>query len=88
MDLNKEQEMLYYNLLVKYSFSEGQKRIIYKGIIDDVDVTIYAKPKYDWGQMDEIRKGLKDKLNINLYSNPKYDWSEMKEIRLELQGNK
>lgn len=42
-------------------FNVAQLEEIQKGLMDGLDVSQYADPKYDFWQMREIRRGLKDK---------------------------
>ena len=39
-------------------FDKKQLKQIELGVIAGVDVSIYAKPEFDWEQMKEIRLGL------------------------------
>ena len=36
-------------------FDENQKKEILKGLEDNLDVSIYAKPEFDWTKMRKIR---------------------------------
>ena len=54
------------------------------GLIDGLDVLIYAKPEYSYGQMMEIRSGLKDNLDVSIYANPEIPAKQMMEIRRKL----
>ena len=65
-------------------FNRYQQEEILKGLEKDLNVSIYAKPEFDWKQMDEIRRGLKDNLDVSIYAKPKIDFKEMKQIRLKL----
>jgi len=58
------------------------------GWVFGLDVSIYAKPEFDWWQMDEIRKGLGDRVDVSSYAKPEFTWKQMKEIRLRLMGEK
>jgi len=44
------------------------------GLIEGLDVSIYADPKYDAGQMSEIKYGLLQNLDVSIYADPKYNW--------------
>ena len=61
------------------------------GLEDNLDVSIYAKSKFNWEQMREIRLGLFFDLNVLIYAKTKYSWEQMKEIRdvleREARGN-
>ena len=42
--MNKEQELIYNEILSKHNFNEKQKEQIMLGLQNNVDVTIYSKP--------------------------------------------
>lgn len=46
------------------NFTDDQKRKIAQGEQFGLDVSVYAKPEYDWFQMEEIRKGLEQRYLI------------------------
>ena len=46
------------------NFTDDQKREIAQGEQFGLDVSVYAKPEYDWFQMEEIRKGLEQRYLI------------------------
>lgn len=78
-------EELFNAIIEKYNLNKNEKKEIYYGLIEGLDVSIYANSnKYNWKQMKSLRLGLENGLNINLYSNPEYNWSQMKEIMLGL----
>ena len=54
------------------------------GLEDNLDVSIYAKTKFNFHQMRKIRKGLRDNLDVSKYTNPKFNADKMEEIRLKL----
>ena len=54
------------------------------GLEDNLDVSIYAKKKFNFHQMRKIRKGLRDNLDVSKYTNPKFNADKMEEIRLKL----
>ena len=56
-------------------------REIRLGLEKGLDVSIYAKPEYDWMQMEEIRLGLEKDIDVSEYAKPEYDWMQMEEIR-------
>jgi uncharacterized protein (DUF342 family) len=60
-------------------------RQICEGLVDGLDVSVYAKPEYDWRQMQEIRIGLENRVDISWYSNAMYGWQQMREIRIGLE---
>lgn len=51
------------------------------GLRDRLDVSIYAKPEFDWLQMLEICKGLKEGLDVSVYAKPDLNWKKMVQIR-------
>ena len=55
------------------------------GIINNVDVSVYAKPEYSIAQMRHLRLGLEAGLDVSVYANPEYAWEQMREIRLGLE---
>jgi len=70
-------------------FNEYQKSEILdgirKGLENNLDVSIYAKPEYSWKQMHQIREGLEANLDVSEYAKPKYSGQKMEEIRNQLQ---
>ena len=61
---------------------------IRKGLENDIDVSIYAKPEFNWRQMQEIRKGLEARIDASSYADPKFAWAHMSSIRKQLtQGD-
>ena len=69
-------------------FNMKQLTIIKQGLIEGVDVAIYADPKFSSEQMEVIRKGLSKKLNVDLYADPSLYWTEMQEIYDSLLKNR
>ena len=39
---------------------------IRKGLVDNLDVSLYANPKYTWNQMEQIRLELKANLESEM----------------------
>lgn len=68
--MNKEQELIYNNLISKYNFNELQNEQILLGVELGFDVSIYAKPEYNSQQMAEIRNSLENNIDVTLYLNP------------------
>ena len=60
---NAEQEKLYNEIISKYNFNYAQEDQIRYGIIDDLDVSIYARPEFTAEQMEQILLGLEKGLN-------------------------
>lgn len=63
------------------NFTDDQKREIAQGEQFGLDVSVYAKPEYDWFQMEEIRKGLEQGLDIQVYADPKISFEVMRQMR-------
>lgn len=66
-------------------FTPDQKQEIEKGMLEGIDVSVYAKPEYLAIQMFQIRLGLEDRLDVGSYASPDYDWFQMEEIRKGLK---
>ena len=67
-------------------FDEKQQKQIKKGLEDNLNVSIYAKPEFDSFQMRQIKDGLKRNLDIPVYANSKINAYQMKEIRENLEN--
>lgn len=52
------------------------------GLLNGLDVSVYAKPEFDNQQMSKIRLGLADGLDVSVYAKPELSWKQMEEIRL------
>ncbi|MFI3211356.1 MAG: hypothetical protein R3Y64_09965 [Peptostreptococcaceae bacterium] len=65
-------------------FSLSQEKIIRKGLNNNVDVALYANPKFNDKQMKEIYLGLTFGLNTLSYLNEDIDHKDMKKIRINL----
>ena len=46
------------------------------GLINNLDVSIYANPKFNYYQMAQIRIGLEKSLDVSIYVNPKFDYNQ------------
>ena len=66
-------------------FTPSQSSRIERGLINNLDVSIYAKSKFSHLQMEEIIKGLQEDLDVSIYAKSKFNEEQMKEIRLGLQ---
>ena len=78
--MNQNQENLYNELISKYNFKDEQKEQIKLGLENNVNVSIYTNPKFDWKQMKQIRLELEKGLNpveISKYANPIYSIPQM-----------
>lgn len=62
-----------------------QLKELKKGVLDDLDVTIYANKEFLAIQMQEIRIGLKNDIDVSVYARTDYDWFQMKELRKGLE---
>ena len=62
-------------------FNIHQKHEILKGLKNNVDVLIYAKPEFDWHQMFEIREGLEEGLDVSIYAKSDFSDYQMNEKR-------
>ena len=58
--------------------------MIKEGIISNIDISIYANPKFNWLQMREIKEGLENNLDVSSYANENYDFEDMEEIKEKL----
>ena len=58
-------------------FDKSQKKEILSGIEDNLDVSIYAKPTFNWKQMSEIRFGLSFNLDSSIYAKSDFDDEQM-----------
>ena len=68
-------------------FNEDQQIEILKGLENNLDVSIYAKPEFDDFQMNAIRTGLEDNLDVSVYAKPEFDEFQMNQIRWGLKNN-
>lgn len=68
------------------TFNKSQLHTIKMGLWHDIDVSIYANPKYDWKQMQEIRIGLQNGIDVSIYADPMYNSSQMYAIRKGLEA--
>lgn len=57
---------------------------IRKGVCNGIDVSIYAKPDFEWRQMREIREGLEAGIDVSSYADSKFIWQRMCSIRKQL----
>ena len=49
--MNEEQDLIYNKILSEHNFNEPQLVQIRRGLIDNIDVSLYAKPEFDRSQM-------------------------------------
>ena len=57
---------------------------IREGLKDNLNVSIYANPDFNFLQMREIRLGLEDNLDVSIYAKKDLPNKKMEEIREEL----
>ena len=53
--MNKEQQLIYNELIFKYNFNILQKAEIKLGLEKELNISIYAKPEFNEFQMCQIR---------------------------------
>lgn len=61
-------------------------REIRKGLLEGLDVSIYADHEFNWHQMREIRRGLESRVDVSVYAKPLYQPRQMHEIRKGLEA--
>ena len=61
---------------------------IKRGIVKDVDVSVYADPAYTYRQMRQIRMGLESNISVTDYANPEIKEVEMASMRKALESVK
>ncbi len=74
------------NYLNESDYTADQWQEIEEGLLNGLDVSVYAKKEYFAIQMMQIRLGLMDKLPVEYYASVDYDWFQMEEIRLGLKN--
>ena len=92
---NQKMNKIYNNLSIENliktewfnQFTYSEQEEIRKGLEANIDVSIYANPKYYWKQMKEIRLGLEEDLNVSIYAKIEFYYQQMEEIRLGLRNN-
>jgi len=57
--MNKEQEKIYKELILKYKFTNRQKEEIKLGLEQNLDVSLYSNPEFTHDQMEEMYSGFK-----------------------------
>ena len=83
-DINNKDIFILYGIDID-KFNEYQLEVIYDGIVNDINIDVYAKSYYDSDQMIEIKKGLERNLDISKYSNKELSWLQMAKIRKGLE---
>lgn len=69
-------------------FNDNQLKEIKVGLMQQLDVSMYADPAYNHQQMSVIRMGLESKLDVSLYADPTIHYSDMLLTYFKLLGNK
>lgn len=59
--------------------------LIKRGLLKNLDVSIYAKPEFNSWQMDEILSGLENGVDVSVYANPELTWEQMRDIRWRME---
>lgn len=71
---DKETFIKYYN---NDRFDDHQMFLIYYGMEENLDVSVYAKPEFNERQMHVMFRGLIDGLNISIYAHPEFNEDQM-----------
>ena len=69
-------------------FSSAQLSQIMYGLINNVDVSIYAEKHFNEDKMREIRLGLESGVDVSLYAKKRFGHKQMQSIRIDLQQGK
>ena len=73
---------------IRPEFDYWQIREIVKGLLSEVDVSIYASTKFKSEQMVQIRLGLEAGVNVNVYARPEFKYNKMEKLKDILLENK
>lgn len=73
---------------IRPEFDYWQIREIVKGLLSEVDVSIYASTKFKSEQMVQIRLGLEAGVNVNVYARPEFKYNKMEKLKDILLGRK
>ena len=65
--------ILYKSKNWKAKFNKEQLREIRKGIINNENISLYAKDYFNYKQMKVIRLGLLKNVDVSLYAKPSYN---------------
>lgn len=66
---------------IRPEFDYWQIREIVKGLLSEVDVSIYASTKFKSEQMVQIRLGLEAGINVNVYARPEFRYDKMQKLK-------
>lgn len=80
----KEEFEKYIKKFKKTPFNAKQTLLIKEGLLQGLDVKIYANPKYDEDIMYELKKGIEHGINLTKYTKD-YDALQINEIRLGIE---
>ena len=80
----EEKENKFLNLVDNNNFDLFQKEIIYNGILSDLDVSIYAKPEFNYLQMIIIKTALLENKDYSKYIRSDLTKDEIEKFYLEL----
>lgn len=67
-----------------FEFDPKEKLLIEQGLIQKLDVKIYANPKYDYETMEALKIGVEHGLDLTKYTKD-YDAQQINEIRLGIE---
>lgn len=68
----------------KYEFEPREILLIEQGLIQGLDVKIYANPKYEYETMQELKKGIEHGIDLTKYTKD-YEAQQINEIRLGIE---
>ena len=66
---------------IRPEFDYWQIREIVKGLLSEVDVSIYASTKFKSEQMVQIRLGLEAGINVNVYARTEFRYDKMQKLK-------
>ena len=75
--MNEEHQLIYNKLMSKYNFDEKQEEEINIGLNDNLNVSVYATPEFNWKQMKQIRYGLESNIDVSIYAKTEFNESQM-----------
>ena len=67
-------------------FDSMQQKHIEEGLLQGLQVELYADPRFTAAQMQEIRRGLMSKVDVSVYANSDFSDDQMEEIRRGLES--
>ena len=87
LDADKYLKKEYKKPIYFTDFSYEQLLEIADGLLNNIDISKYAKTCYDEDQMAMIKEGIISNIDISIYANPKFNWLQMREIKEGLENN-